>query len=54
MIQIWRFFPQDGSGTIDFREYIIGLSLVSDPANTEDTLQMAFKVRKEGRKEWFI
>lgn len=35
---------QDGSGSIDFREYLIGLSLVSQPANTENTLRFAFEV----------
>ena len=35
---------QDGSGKIDFREYVIGCALVTQPANTEDTIRMAFKV----------
>ena len=35
---------QDGSGSIDFREYVIGLSLVSTPANTDSTISLAFQV----------
>lgn len=36
---------QDGSGTIDFREYVIGLHLITEPANNEETIQFAFQVR---------
>ena len=37
-------FPQDESGYLDFREYLIGLALVSQPANTEDVMKVAFQV----------
>ncbi|KAK2514920.1 hypothetical protein Q9233_014704 [Columba guinea] len=35
---------QNGDGTIDFREYVIGLSILCNPANTEETIRMAFKL----------
>lgn len=44
------FFCQNGSGTIDFREYVIGLSLVSSPENTEDTIKFAFQVKYDRRE----
>ena len=39
------FFFQDDSGYINFREYLIGLALVSQPANSEEAMQLAFQVR---------
>ena len=48
------FFFQDDSGYVDFREYLIGLALVSQPANSEEAMQLAFQVRlKEPRKQFF-
>ncbi|XP_013381447.1 lysophosphatidylcholine acyltransferase 2-like isoform X1 [Lingula anatina] len=41
---VFTMYDRDNSGTIDFREYVIGLSLVSEPANTEDTIQLAFQL----------
>lgn len=39
------FIPvQNGDGTIDFREYVIGVTILCRPANTEDVLRMAFQV----------
>lgn len=38
-------FFQDDSGHINFREYLIGLALVSQPANSEEAMQLAFQVR---------
>ena len=38
-------FFQDDSGYINFREYLIGLALVSQPANSEEAMQLAFQVR---------
>ncbi|RMC09106.1 hypothetical protein DUI87_14112 [Hirundo rustica rustica] len=35
---------ENGDGTIDFREYVIGLSILCNPANTEETIRMAFKL----------
>uniref|UniRef100_A0ACB8EAK0 Uncharacterized protein n=1 Tax=Sphaerodactylus townsendi TaxID=933632 RepID=A0ACB8EAK0_9SAUR len=35
---------QNGDGTIDFREYVIGLSVLCNPANTEETIHMAFQL----------
>ncbi|XP_050397956.1 lysophosphatidylcholine acyltransferase 2 isoform X1 [Patella vulgata] len=42
--EIFDTYDRNSSGTIDFREYIIGLSLVSGPANTEDTIKLAFQL----------
>ncbi|XP_059143736.1 lysophosphatidylcholine acyltransferase 2-like [Physella acuta] len=42
--QVFNLYDRDGSGTIDFREYVIGLSLVSAPANSEETIQLAFQL----------
>ncbi|ESO91104.1 hypothetical protein LOTGIDRAFT_217653 [Lottia gigantea] len=41
---IFDIYDRNKSGTIDFREYIIGLSLVSGPVNTENTLRLAFQL----------
>ncbi|XP_077166217.1 lysophosphatidylcholine acyltransferase 2 [Paroedura picta] len=42
--ELFALFDRNGDGTIDFREYVIGLSVLCDPANTEETIQMAFKL----------
>ena len=38
------FLLQNASETIDFREYIIGLSLISQPASSDETIKLAFQV----------
>lgn len=35
---------QDGSGHIDFREYVIGMSLISEPSNDDETVRLGFKL----------
>ncbi|XP_071959020.1 lysophosphatidylcholine acyltransferase 2-like isoform X2 [Antedon mediterranea] len=42
--EVFAMYDRDGSGKIDFREYVIGCSLVSKPAKTEETITMAFKL----------
>nr|XP_034975254.1 lysophosphatidylcholine acyltransferase 2 [Zootoca vivipara] len=42
--QLFALFDRNGDGTIDFREYVIGLTVVCNPANTEQTIQMAFQL----------
>ncbi|XP_032051503.1 lysophosphatidylcholine acyltransferase 2 [Aythya fuligula] len=42
--ELFHLFDRNGDGTIDFREYVIGLSILCNPANTEETIQMAFKL----------
>lgn len=41
---IYHVTLQDGDGTIDFREYVIGMTVLCRPANTEEVIQTAFKV----------
>ncbi|XP_069918032.1 lysophosphatidylcholine acyltransferase 2 isoform X1 [Oryctolagus cuniculus] len=36
--------PQNNDGSIDFREYVIGLAVLCNPANTEEIIQVAFKL----------
>uniref|UniRef100_A0A8C5X4H6 Lysophosphatidylcholine acyltransferase 2 n=1 Tax=Malurus cyaneus samueli TaxID=2593467 RepID=A0A8C5X4H6_9PASS len=42
--ELFLLFDRNGDGTIDFREYVIGLSVLCNPANTEETIRMAFKL----------
>ncbi|XP_054245614.1 lysophosphatidylcholine acyltransferase 2 [Indicator indicator] len=42
--ELFLLFDRNGDSTIDFREYVIGLSILCNPANTEETIQMAFKL----------
>ncbi|BFZ19725.1 hypothetical protein BsWGS_22764 [Bradybaena similaris] len=42
--EVFALYDRDGSGTIDFREYVIGLSLLSSPVNNDDTLDLAFEL----------
>ncbi|KAJ7311862.1 hypothetical protein JRQ81_006177 [Phrynocephalus forsythii] len=42
--ELFALFDRNGDGTIDFREYVIGLSVLCNPANTEQTIQMAFEL----------
>ena len=52
----WRllFSCKDDSGFINFREYLIGLALVSQPANSEEAMKLAFQVSvKEPKNQPF-
>lgn len=42
--ELFALFDRNGDGTIDFREYVIGVNILCRPANTEEVLQMAFKL----------
>lgn len=44
------FIFQDGSGHIDFREYVIGMSMISEPAGSDETVQLAFKLFDKDNK----
>ncbi|GFN75133.1 lysophosphatidylcholine acyltransferase 2, partial [Plakobranchus ocellatus] len=48
--QVFDLYDRDGSGTIDFREYVIGLSLVSNPVNNEETIKVAFELFDKDKK----
>ncbi|XP_060555459.1 lysophosphatidylcholine acyltransferase 2-like isoform X3 [Ruditapes philippinarum] len=41
---VFAMYDRDGSGSIDFREYVIGLSLISAPVNTDSTISLAFQL----------
>ncbi|MEQ2202445.1 hypothetical protein XENOCAPTIV_000178 [Xenoophorus captivus] len=41
--ELFALFDRNEDGTIDFREYVIGVTILCRPANTEDVLQMAFR-----------
>ncbi len=51
-IQINSFKKNEGNlfknknGVVDFREFLIGLSLIVQPASLENTIKYAFKVKK--------
>ncbi|XP_015729341.1 lysophosphatidylcholine acyltransferase 2 isoform X2 [Coturnix japonica] len=42
--ELFLLFDRNGDGTIDFREYVIGLAVLCNPAKTEETIHMAFKL----------
>ncbi|XP_066439986.1 lysophosphatidylcholine acyltransferase 2 isoform X2 [Eleutherodactylus coqui] len=42
--ELFALFDRNKDGTIDFREYVIGIAILCHPANSEDTIQMAFKL----------
>ncbi|XP_056135429.1 lysophosphatidylcholine acyltransferase 2 [Lampris incognitus] len=42
--QLFALFDRNGDGTIDFREYVIGVNILCRPANTEEVLRMAFQL----------
>ncbi|XP_053473183.1 lysophosphatidylcholine acyltransferase 2 [Ictalurus furcatus] len=42
--ELFALFDRDGDGTIDFREYVIGMTVLCRPANTEEVIQTAFKL----------
>ncbi|XP_068211115.1 lysophosphatidylcholine acyltransferase 2 isoform X1 [Palaemon carinicauda] len=50
LIDLFKLYDKDNSGTIDFREYLMGYCQYSQPANTEDTLKLAFKLFDRGGK----
>lgn len=42
--EIFSMYDRNKDGQIDFREFLIGLSVLSQPANTEETLKLAFNI----------
>jgi len=51
--EVFNLYDRNATGEIDFREYVIGLSLVSQPANSDETLKRAFQIFDQGN-EGFI
>ncbi|XP_054524387.1 lysophosphatidylcholine acyltransferase 2 isoform X3 [Pan troglodytes] len=42
--QLFALFDRNHDGSIDFREYVIGLAVLCNPSNTEEIIQVAFKL----------
>ncbi|XP_062405653.1 lysophosphatidylcholine acyltransferase 2 [Sardina pilchardus] len=42
--ELFNLFDRDGDGTIDFREYVIGVTVLCRPANTEEVIKLAFQL----------
>uniref|UniRef100_A0A6Q2YSG5 EF-hand domain-containing protein n=1 Tax=Esox lucius TaxID=8010 RepID=A0A6Q2YSG5_ESOLU len=42
--ELFTLFDRNGDGTIDFREYVIGVTILCRPANTEEVLRTAFQL----------
>ncbi|KAF5897084.1 lysophosphatidylcholine acyltransferase 2 [Clarias magur] len=42
--ELFHLFDRNGDGTVDFREYVIGMTVLCRPANTEEVIQTAFKL----------
>ncbi|MBN3290665.1 PCAT2 acyltransferase, partial [Polypterus senegalus] len=42
--ELFALFDRNGDSTIDFREYVIGLTVLCRPVNNEETIHMAFKL----------
>lgn len=42
--ELFALFDRNGDGSIDFREYVIGVNILCNPANTEEIIQLAFKL----------
>lgn len=42
--QLFALFDRDKDGSIDFREYVVGLTVLCNPANTDRILRLSFKL----------
>ncbi|XP_057204154.1 lysophosphatidylcholine acyltransferase 2 [Triplophysa rosa] len=42
--ELFSLFDRNGDGTIDFREYVIGVTVLCRPVNNEGVIQTAFKL----------
>eukprot|EP00123_Amoebidium_parasiticum_P020997 comp5986_c0_seq1/m.1831 comp5986_c0_seq1/g.1831 ORF comp5986_c0_seq1/g.1831 comp5986_c0_seq1/m.1831 type:complete len:539 (-) comp5986_c0_seq1:82-1698(-) len=46
---LFAVYDRNGDGKINFREFLIGRCLVSDPVNTPETLKYAFEIMDEAK-----
>ncbi|EPQ02521.1 Lysophosphatidylcholine acyltransferase 1, partial [Myotis brandtii] len=51
LADMFSLFDESGSGEMDPREYVVALSVVCRPAQTLDTIQLAFKASMYGSQE---
>ncbi|XP_037085268.1 lysophosphatidylcholine acyltransferase 2-like isoform X1 [Pollicipes pollicipes] len=50
LVELFNLYDSDRDGVIDFREYLLGVSLISKPCNTEETIRLAFRLFDLGGK----
>ncbi|XP_043211258.1 lysophosphatidylcholine acyltransferase 2-like isoform X1 [Amphibalanus amphitrite] len=50
LVELFNLYDRDRDGVIDFREYLMGVSLISRPVNTEETIALAFRLFDAGGK----
>jgi len=50
LVELFNLYDSDRDGVIDFREYLMGVSLISKPCNTEETIALAFRLFDRGGK----
>lgn len=50
LVELFQLYDTDCDGVIDFREYLLGVCLISKPCNTEETLALAFRLFDRGGK----
>ncbi|XP_045112206.1 lysophosphatidylcholine acyltransferase 1-like isoform X2 [Portunus trituberculatus] len=55
LIDLFKLYDKDNTGTIDFRKYLMGYYQYCKPANTEETLKWGFKLLdQEGKGQVFL
>uniref|UniRef100_A0A0P4WCU3 EF-hand domain-containing protein n=1 Tax=Scylla olivacea TaxID=85551 RepID=A0A0P4WCU3_SCYOL len=55
LIDLFKLYDKDNTGTLDFRKYLMGYYQYCKPANTEETLKWGFKLLDhEGKGQVFL